>query len=67
MKNISKNKIFVKAAFIPHLKKWVFPQPNHKAAKEAYIKQMAQEYYDKGEITKRAYDALMRYEVEITD
>lgn len=29
MKNISKNKIFVKAAFIPHLKKWVFPQPNH--------------------------------------
>ena len=30
MKNIFKKQIFVKAAFIPHLKKWVFPQPNHK-------------------------------------
>ena len=39
----------------------------YKAAKEAYIKQVAQEYYDKAEITKRVYDALMRYEVEITD
>ena len=29
MKNIFKKQIFVKAAFIPHLKKWVFPQPNH--------------------------------------
>ena len=25
-----KTKYFVKAAFILHLKKWVFPQPNHK-------------------------------------
>lgn len=39
----------------------------YKAAKEAYIKQVAQEYYDKGEITRRVYNALMRYEVEITD
>lgn len=39
----------------------------YKAAKEAYIKQIAQEYYDSGEITRRVYDALMRYEVEITD
>ena len=39
----------------------------YKSAKEAYIKQIAQEYYDRREITKRVYDALMRYEVEITD
>jgi hypothetical protein len=39
----------------------------YKKAKEAYIKEVAQEYYDKGEITERVYDALMRYEVEITD
>lgn len=39
----------------------------YKEAKEKYIKNVAQEYYDKREITKRAYDALMRYEVEITD
>lgn len=35
--------------------------------KEKYIKDVAQEYYDKGDITKRVYDALMKYEVEITD
>ena len=39
----------------------------YKKAKEAYIKDVAQRYYDKGEITERVYDALMRYEVEITD
>lgn len=39
----------------------------YKAAKESYIKEVAQEYYDRGEITQRVYDALMRYEVEITD
>lgn len=39
----------------------------YKTAKEAYIKEVAQEYYDRGEITKKVYDALMRYEVEITD
>lgn len=39
----------------------------YKSAKEAYIKQVAQEYYDRGEITKKAYDALMAYEIEITD
>lgn len=39
----------------------------YKTAKEAYIKEVAQEYYDRGEITKRIYAALMRYEVEITD
>lgn len=39
----------------------------YKEAKEAYIKEVAQEYYDRGEITKKVYDALMKYEVEITD
>lgn len=39
----------------------------YKKAKEEYIKEVAQKYYDKGDITKRVYDALMKYEVEITD
>lgn len=39
----------------------------YKQAKEAHIKEVAKSYYDKGLITKRVYDALMRYEVEITD
>lgn len=39
----------------------------YKEAKEAYIKEVAQDYYDRGEITKKVYDALMKYEVEITD
>ena len=39
----------------------------YKKAKESYIKQVAQEEYDKGNITKQCYDAMMNYEVEITD
>lgn len=39
----------------------------YKNEKEKYIKEVAQEYYDKGKITNRVYDALMKYEVEITD
>lgn len=39
----------------------------YKEAKQKIIKEVAQEYYDRGEIIKRVYDALMRYEVEITD
>ena len=39
----------------------------YKQAKEAYIKEVAQKYYDEGKITERVYDALMKYEVEITD
>lgn len=46
----------VKSAFIAYC-----------SAREKYIKQLAQEYYDRGEITKKVYDALMRYEVEIID
>ena len=37
----------------------------YKEAKEAYIKEVAEEY--KGKIDHRAYEALMNYEVEITD
>lgn len=39
----------------------------YKPAKEAYIKQVAQEEYDKGNITEKCYNAMMNYEVEITD
>ena len=39
----------------------------YKQSKEAHIKEVAQKYFDDGKITKRVYDALMRYEVEITD
>lgn len=39
----------------------------YKQAKEAYIKDMATQYYKDGKITEKVYDALMRYEVEITD
>ena len=39
----------------------------YKSAKETYIKEIATEYFSRGEITKRVYDALMRYEVDITD
>jgi hypothetical protein len=40
---------------------------DYKPYKEQYIKQIAKEEYDKGNITKRCYDAMMSYEVEITD
>lgn len=39
----------------------------YKEAKELYIKQVAEEEYAKGNITKRCYEAMMNYEVEITD
>ena len=39
----------------------------YKKCKENIIKQMAQEEYDKGNITKKCYDAMMNYQVEITD
>lgn len=39
----------------------------YKSYKEEYIKQIAQEEYSKGNITKRCYDAMMNYQVEITD
>ena len=39
----------------------------YKKYKESYIKQVAQEEYDKGNITKACYEAMMKYKVEITD
>ena len=39
----------------------------YKEAKESYIKQVAQEEYSLDNITKKCYDAMMSYEVEITD
>lgn len=39
----------------------------YKNAKESYIKQVAQEEYYKWNIAKRCYEAMMNYEVEITD
>lgn len=39
----------------------------YKKEKERYIRQIANEFYSKGGITKRVYEALMNYEVEIND
>ena len=39
----------------------------YKEAKETYIKDVAQKYYDEGKIVKNVYEALMNYKVEITD
>lgn len=40
---------------------------SYKKYKENLIKQVSQEEYDKGNITKSCYNAMMKYEVEITD
>lgn len=39
----------------------------YKPSKENYIKRVAQEEYNKGNITKKCYEAMMNYQVEITD
>lgn len=39
----------------------------YKRCKESIIKKVAEEEYAEGNITKRCYDAMMCYEVEITD
>lgn len=39
----------------------------YKPTKERYIQKIAQEEYDLGNITKRCYEAMMNYKVEITD
>lgn len=39
----------------------------YKKAKEAHIKEVAEDAFEKGEISERIYSALMKYEVEITD
>lgn len=35
--------------------------------KNNIIKALAEKYFQEGKITKKVYDALMKYEVEITD
>ena len=39
----------------------------YKESKEKYIKEIAKESYENGDITKKCYLAMMNYEVEITD
>lgn len=39
----------------------------YKIAKEQHIKELADKYFKEGKITQRVHDALMKYEVEITD
>lgn len=39
----------------------------YKQAKEKHIKEIAQKYFNEGKITERVYNALMKYEVELTD
>lgn len=39
----------------------------YKKAKEDYIKEVANEYFSKGLIAEKVYNAMMNYEVEITD
>ena len=39
----------------------------YKSAKESYIKEVAQEYYDAGKIEKKVYDSLMNWEINIDD
>lgn len=39
----------------------------YKNFKENLVKQIAQEEFDKSNITKKCYEAMMKYEVEITD
>ena len=39
----------------------------YKSAKEQYVKELATQYFQEGKITRRVYQALMEYQVEITD
>lgn len=39
----------------------------YKNAKERHIRNVAERYFQEGKITERVYNALMKYEVEITD
>ena len=39
----------------------------YKSAKEIYVKELATKYFQEGKITQRVYQALMEYQVEITD
>lgn len=37
------------------------------SAKKKYVKELTEKYFKEGKITERVYNALMKYEVEITD
>ena len=39
----------------------------YKSAKEQHVKELATQYFQEGKITQRVYQALMEYQVEITD
>ena len=39
----------------------------YRKSKENLIKKVAQEEFDKSNITKKCYDAMMNYQVEVTD
>lgn len=39
----------------------------YKQAKESYIKEVAQDYFERGLITQKVYNALLNYKIEITD
>lgn len=39
----------------------------YKNAKERYIQEIAEKYFQEGKITEKVYNALLRYKVEITD
>ena len=39
----------------------------YKVYKETYIKEVAEREYQKGTISKKCYDAMMKYEIEMTD
>ena len=39
----------------------------YKQCKESYIKEVAQDYFERGLITQRVYNALLNYKIEITD
>ena len=39
----------------------------YKSAKEQYVKELATQYFQEGKITQRVYQALMEYQVDITD
>ena len=61
-KNKNKKRIFIGAFNTP---KEVFYA--YKIEKENLIKKVAKEEFDKGNIIEKCYDAMMNYEVEITD
>lgn len=60
-----------KRKYVLHIGRYPTPEDafylGYKPYKEAYIKKVAQEEYALGNITKRCYEAMMNYQVEITD